>query len=145
MAYRVPSFQEFGVCIAKLAMTGSVPVPSEPHHHLHLAIELKQQFTRVRSGYSSVPRLTTRDQAHYGEPRSIFIRILLDCADDSLVVETLAVKSGLRRAKLPDIRVFFATVSLHTSALHPILLRRRCGVEESSDIEPSAGAAKPVK
>jgi hypothetical protein len=52
------------------------------------------------------------------------------------LVKTRTVKPGLRPAKLPDIRAFFATVSLHTSALHPILPRRRCGVEESSDIEP---------
>src|SRR6516165_10676832 len=73
---------------------------------------------------------------YYGAPRSLFIRILLDGADNFLVVKPLAVKSGLRPAKLPDIRPFFAGVSLHRSALHPILLRRRCGVEESSDIEP---------
>ena len=57
-----------------------------------------------------------------------FIRVLLDCTDDFLSVKTLAVKPGLRPAKLPGIRAFFATVSLHTSALHPVLLRRRCGV-----------------
>jgi hypothetical protein len=61
---------------------------------------------------------------------------LLDCADNFLVVKTLAVKSGLRPAKLPDIRTFFATVSLHTFALNLFLLRRRCGLEESSDIKP---------
>src|ERR1700687_5155896 len=77
-----------------------------------------------------------RNQPNDGTPRCMFIRILLDCADNFLVVKTLAVKPGLRPSKLPDIRAFFATVSLHTSALHPILLRRRCGVEESSDIEP---------
>ena len=42
---------------------------------------------------------------------------------------------GLRPAKLPDIRAFIATVSLHTSTLHPSLLRRRCGVEEYSGTE----------
>jgi hypothetical protein len=55
-----------------------------------------------------------------------------DCAK----LKTLAVKPGLRPAKLPDIRAFFATVSLHTPTLHPSLLRRRCGVEEYSGTEP---------
>ena len=76
---------------------------------------------------------------HYGAPRSIFIRVLLDCADNFLVVRTLAVKSGLRPAKRPDTRAFFATVSLHTSTLHPSLLRRGCGAEESSGTEPKGG------
>jgi len=58
------------------------------------------------------------DQSHYGSPRSILVRVLLDCADDLLVVETLAVKANLRPAKLPDIRASFATVSFHTSTLH---------------------------
>jgi hypothetical protein len=71
----------------------------------------------------------------------MFIRILLDCANNFLVVKTFAVNPGLRPAKLPDIRAFFATVSLHTSALHPILLRRRCGVEESSGMEANNGEA----
>jgi hypothetical protein len=82
-----------------------------------------------------------RDQPHYGAPRSIFIRVLLDCADNLLVVKTLAVKPGLRPAKLPDVRAFFATVSLHTSTLHPSLLRRRCGVEEYSGTEPKGRGA----
>jgi hypothetical protein len=72
----------------------------------------------------------------------LIVRVLLDGADNCLVVKTLAVKPGLRPAKLPDIRAFFATVSLHTSALHPILLRRRCGVEESSGIEPYGGVGE---
>ncbi|HXO33943.1 MAG TPA: hypothetical protein VN901_16455, partial [Candidatus Acidoferrales bacterium] len=55
------------------------------------------------------------DQPHDGVPRSILIRVLLDCADNFLVVKTLAVKPGLRPAKLPDIRAFIAIVSLHTS------------------------------
>jgi hypothetical protein len=80
------------------------------------------------------------DQPHYGAPHSFFIRILLDCADNLLVVKTLAVKPGLRLAKLPDIRAFLATVSLHTSALHPILQRRRCGVEGSSGMEANSEA-----
>jgi hypothetical protein len=54
-----------------------------------------------------------------------------------LAVKTLAVKVGLRPAKLPDITAFFSIVSLHTSALHLFLLRRRCGAEESSGIEPN--------
>ena len=78
---------------------------------------------------------------HYGAPRSIFIRVLLDCADNFLVVRTLAVKPGLRPAKRPDIRAFFGTVSLHTSTLHPSLLCRRCGVEEYSGTEPKGGGA----
>jgi hypothetical protein len=41
-----------------------------------------------------------------------------------------------RPAKPPDIRAFFATVSLHTSTLHPSLMGRRCGVEEYSGTEP---------
>ena len=32
--------------------------------------------------------------------------------------------------------------SLHISALHPILLRRRCGVEESSGVEANGGQAR---
>jgi hypothetical protein len=76
------------------------------------------------------------DQPHYGASRGIFIRVWLDCADNFLVVKTLAVKPGLRPAKLPDIRAFFASVSLHTSTLHPSLLGRLCGVEEYSGTEP---------
>ena len=49
-------------------------------------------------------------------------------------------------SKLPDVRAFFATVSLHTSTLHPSLLRRRCGVEEYSGTEPKGqGRAKRVE
>jgi len=78
----------------------------------------------------------------YGAPRSIFIRVLLDCADNFLVVKTLAAKPGLRPEKLLDVRAFFAIVSLHTSTLHPSLLRRRGGVEEYSGTEPKGGGGR---
>jgi len=51
-----------------------------------------------------------RDQPRYGATRSIFVRILLDRADNFLVVETLAVKPGLRPGKRqtsgPSLRLF---------------------------------------
>jgi len=58
------------------------------------------------------------DQSHYGSPRSILVRVLLDCADDLLVVETLAVKANLRPAKLPDIRASFPPFWFPTTTLH---------------------------
>src|SRR5216683_3154325 len=81
-----------------------------------------------------------RNQPHDGTPRCMFIRVLLDCADNFLVVKTLAVKTGLRPSKLPDIRAFFATISLHTSAFHLFLLHRRGGAEESSGMEANGRA-----
>jgi len=79
-------------------------------------------------------------ETYYGSPRSILIRVLLDSADNLLAVKTLAVRAGLGPAKLPDIRAFFATVSLHTSAFHLFLLHRRGGAEESSGMEANGRA-----
>jgi len=42
-----------------------------------------------------------RNQPCYGVPRSALIWVLLDCANDLLVVKTLAVRAGLGPAKLP--------------------------------------------
>jgi hypothetical protein len=49
-----------------------------------------------------------RDQSPYGSPRSILVRVLLDGADDLLMMKTLAVKANLGPAKLPDLGTSFA-------------------------------------
>jgi len=59
-----------------------------------------------------------RDQSHYYSPRSILVRVLLNGADDLLMVKTHAVKANLGPAKLPDIRASFASLSFQTSTLH---------------------------
>jgi len=89
-------------------------MPQQLLHHLELGPDTSQQ-RRV-----CLPRPVL-----LRAPRSILIRVLLDRADDLLVVKTLAVRAGLGPAELPDIRALFATVSL----LHPrcifVLLHRR--------------------
>ncbi len=56
-----------------------------------------------------------RDQSYYSSPRSILVRVLLDGAKDFLMVMTLAVRTNLRPAKLPNFRTSFATVSFYAS------------------------------
>src|SRR5260370_2719932 len=109
---------------------------------------LLEVITKLSNGHCAGIRWSAigaefRDQPHYGAPRSIFIRILLDCADNFLVVKTLAVKSGLRPAKLPDIRAFFAPISLHTSAFHLFLPPPRRPAAQSTHPTPTRPPAPP--
>jgi hypothetical protein len=59
-----------------------------------------------------------RETPDYGAPHSGLIRVLLDGADNLLVVKTFAARTDLGPAKLPDLRTTFAIESLHTTMLH---------------------------
>jgi hypothetical protein len=85
-----------------------------------------------------------REQPDYCAPRSRLIRVMLDGANNLLVVKTFASRIDLGPAKLPDFWTSFAIESFHTSVLHLSLLHRRCGAEESSGIEAN-GVSGRVK
>ena len=73
-----------------------------------------------------------RDQPHYDLPRNILVRVLLNGADDLLMVKTLAVRANLGPAKLPDIRASFA--SFVVSDIHVASLSSCVAVAEQKNL-----------
>jgi hypothetical protein len=76
---------------------------------------LREVITELSNGQDTGVRWSAigvefGDQPHYGAPRSIFIRVLLDCADNCLVVKTLDVKPGFDQRNWqtsgPSLRLF---------------------------------------
>lgn len=77
----------------------------------------------------SVTLVQLQDQSCNRQARIAFISVLLDSADNLLVVQTLAPRVSLRPTKLPDRRAPLTTDSFQTSALHFCPPVRRCRQE----------------
>src|SRR5215472_5496879 len=97
----------------------SVTAPGVFHHEFALLEMIAELSNSHRAGirYSAIS-VDLQDQPHYRAPCGILIRVSLDCADDLLVVKTLAVRAAYRPPKLPDFGTSLAFESLHTTMLH---------------------------